>query len=385
MVDDTTVKVMLGEEAHIFERGHARSIARTWREGNGGGDLSAAKVTRQNALVVTESTDDASEGGNSGDAAFDWAAYVDFVVAREGSLTAAADKLAATRAYADDVASVERALRRLRHKGTSDGGRWGSRALATFGMPNEVLGRLAWMASYHSRFTDLPVPVAADLVRAWDRPPVNGTRAARAWLGLAHASVALRRADLDGAIAHLERTRADLVMAPAHARVEGLLVRAYVASRRAPSEVPSLLADATELLPLVADPEEQSSLRARLADHRGYAFGRANPPDYEAAEALYRALPDEGATPFVRARRASGLAHALWKGGHHEQAARLARESVCHAGDGGHVRLRAMALSLLARITRGEESAQAHARAIAISTRLDDETLRMRLSGRSIR
>ena len=319
------------------------------------------------------------------DAAFDWAAYVDFVVEREGSLTAAADRLAGARAYKDDVGSVERALRRLRHKGTGDGGRWGTRALATFGMPDEIMRRLRWMAVYHSRFTDLPVPIAADLVRAWDRPPVNGSRSARTWIALAHASIALRRADLAGALDHVGGARADLASAPATARLEALFVQAYVASRLSPSDVGDLLAEAEQLLPEVADAEEQSSLAARLADHHGYALGRASPPDHAGAEAVYRALPEADATPFVCARRASGLAHALWKQGRTDEAAALARAAVSHAGDGGHVRLRAMALSLLARIAGGDEGERAHARAVAISARLLDETLRIRLTGRSAR
>lgn len=319
------------------------------------------------------------------DAPFDWSAYVAFVISREGSLTAAAEKLAAARAYEDDVGSVERALRRLRHKGTTDGGRWGRRALAIFGMPDEVLRRLRWMGAYHSRFTDLPVPIAADLVRAWDRPPVNGSRHARAWLGLAQASVALRRADLDSAVAHVERVRGDLGLAPANARIEAWLVLAYVASRRTPEAVPALLRDASALLASVDDDEDRACLCARIIDHRGYAAARSQPADHAAAEALYAEIDERGAPPFVRARRASGLAHARWKLGRREEAIALAREAVREAGDGGHVRLRAMALSLLARISDGEESTKAHARAVAISTRLDDETLRLRLSHVGVR
>lgn len=315
------------------------------------------------------------------DGAFDWAAYVDFIVEREGSLTAAADRLAASRGYADDVGSVERALRRLRLRGTHGGGVWGSRALALFGMPTDVLGRLAWMAAYHSRFTDLPVPVAADLVRAWDRPPLDGTRAARAWLALAHASIALRRAEPAQALARLDAARADLAASKADARIEDLLVRAYVASRETPDTVAALLAEAEAQVPEVDDPDAHACLLARLTDHRGYALTKEG--NHVAAEAHYRALRDDDTIPFVATRRASGLAHALWKQGKNADAEALARRAIDHAGDGGHVRLRAMALALFARIARGEASREAHARAVAISKRLDDETLKLRLARRT--
>jgi len=323
-------------------------------------------------------SDDRRDGTDDG--AFDWEAYVDFVVDREGSLTAAAERLAAARGYSDDVASVERALRRLRRRGNRGGGLWGARALATFGVPGDVLGRLAWMAAYHSRFTDLPVPVAADLVRAWDRPPLDGTRAARAWLALAHASIALRRARLEEATARIEAAKADLAGAEADARVEALLVRAYVASRQAPEAVDALLTEAEGRMPSVGDPEAAACLRARIADHRGYASTKRG--DFAHAEALYRALPADDTIPFVAARRASGLAHALWKQGASDEAEALARRAIDHAGDGGHVRLRAMALALLARIAKGATAVEAHARAVAISKRLDDETLRLRLARR---
>jgi hypothetical protein len=56
----------------------------------------------------------------------------------------------------------------------------------------------------------------------------------------------------------------------------------------------------------------------------------------------------------------------------------FARESVLHAGDGGHLRLRAMGLSMLGRILGGDEGEAIKARALAIVTSLDDEGLRLR-------
>src|SRR6185295_2309897 len=85
-----------------------------------------------------------------------------------------------------------------------------------------------------------------------------------------------------------------------------------------------------------------------------------------------------GAPSFALCRRANGLAYARWKQGHRDEGAALAREACRHAGDGGHLRLRAMALSMLGRIVGGAEGEEAKRRAIAIAAGLDDEALRLR-------
>jgi hypothetical protein len=307
-------------------------------------------------------------------AGFVWADYVDWIVASAGSLAAAADRLAAHRGYKDDVASVERALRRLRRRGSLDGGTWGARALAVFGLPNAIEQRVRWLGQYHARFTDLPVPVCAELVRAWDRPPTTESRTGRAWLALGHASLALRGRDHAAALAQLDRARGDLAGAPPAARAEALLARAYIASAAAPTEVACLLEAAASVIAEVDDPYDRACLEARRADQRAYELNRAG--DFPAAEALYRALPEDGPA-FARARRASGLAYARWKQADLAEAARWALVAAEHAGDGGHLRARAMALGLHARIT-GDDAARQ--RGLAISRQLEDETLLVRLS-----
>jgi len=221
-----------------------------------------------------------------------------------------------------------------------------------------------WLGQYHARFTDLPVAMCADLVRAWDCPPTTESRTGRAWLALARASLALRDRTHADAIAVLERARVDLAGAPAAARIEALLMRAYVASKTGPSDVTG----AEALLAAVDDVDDRACLEARCIDHRAYELNRAG--QHAAAEALYRALPETGPY-FARARRAGGLAYARWKQGAADAAdhARLAAEL---AGDGGHARLRAMALQLVARIAG---DAAAGERAVAIARGLDDETL----------
>src|SRR5207245_7063876 len=54
-----------------------------------------------------------------------WSDYVEFLVASCGSLAAAAERLSARRGYKEDVATIERALRRLRTRGQASGGTWG--------------------------------------------------------------------------------------------------------------------------------------------------------------------------------------------------------------------------------------------------------------------
>jgi hypothetical protein len=303
---------------------------------------------------------------------FDWGTYVDWLIESTGSLAAVADKLCAGRGYKDDVGSVERALRRLRKRGTLDGGTWGARALTVFGLPGAIEQRVRWLAQYHARFADLPVSMCTELLRALDRPPITESRQGRAWLALGIASLALREARHAAAIAHLDHARNDLAGAPAAAQVEALLQRAYVASREDPNVVPPLLTRAAPLVDNVSDPDDRSCLHARLTDHRAYELNRAD--DHVAAEELYRALADVGAPSFTRARRASGLAYARWKRGEAD-AASYATAAIEHAGDGGHVRARAMALRLYARIT-GDRDAEA--RALAMAKHLEDETLLVR-------
>lgn len=305
---------------------------------------------------------------------FTWETYLQWVVETTGALSEAADRLAATRGYEDDVATVERALRRLRARGTGPGGKWGARAIRLFGLPDAVAARVRWMGAYHSRFTDLPVGVCEDLIRAWDRPPTTDARPARTWLQLARVTLALRRHDVPGAATALAEVRVGDDTSP-EARVEWALAEGYVASRRARTEVARWLAVAGEGLAAVVDPVERACLHARWIDHLAYDLNHRRPPDPAGAERLYLEIPEEG-PPFALARRANGLAYCRWQLGRVDEAVACARAAADHAGDGGHVRLRAMALGMLARIDPSQTQALERARAIA--QRLDDEILRFR-------
>ena len=114
-------------------------------------------------------------------AGFAWADLLARQVAARGSLSAVAEKLAEQRAFREDVATIERGLRRLRARGHQDGGVWGQRLLRAFGLPSDVENRVRWMGQYHTRFTDLPTSVCRELLQLWDRPPVSESPA-RAWI-----------------------------------------------------------------------------------------------------------------------------------------------------------------------------------------------------------
>lgn len=312
----------------------------------------------------------------SEEAGFTWRDYVDGLVRAEGSLTAVAEKLARDRNFADDVGSVERALRRLRERGRQTGGKWGARAISVFGLPDAVVARLRWMGSYHSQFNDLPVPVCEDLVRLWDHPPTNELRGNRCWLALARASIALRRDDAAAGAEALEQVRRESATACAEARVEALLVEAFVASRVAREQVAELLVRAGHLLAEVPEGDDRTNLHMRWIDQRVFELNRKG--DHAASEALLREVDAERLPPFAASRRANALAYLRWKQGNAVEAAELARAAARAAGDGGHVRLRAMALAMLVRI--GGASEGERERAARISERLEDATLLRRLA-----
>lgn len=297
-----------------------------------------------------------------------WGDYLEQLIAEHGTLTQVAWKLID---HGDDVANIERALRRLRTRGQRDGGTWGQRLIRTFGVPQTIVARVRWLGLYHSPFTDLPLPLCLDQLRLWDRPPLVNTRA-RVWLHLGFASTALRQRDFAAAALHLDR--ADAAAPDSEAQLEATLQRAYLVSRDDAPRVPTLLARAEQLLAEASGTrEDHACFAARLADQRAFALNRQR--DHEGALALYRALPSDDVHPFASYRRDAGLAYGLWRTGHAAEARRLAERAITHAGDGGYVRLRAMGLLMLARVA---DHRDALARAEAIAARLDDAELAIR-------
>lgn len=319
-----------------------------------------------------------------GSAGFGWADLIDSIVEQRGTLAAVALHLAEQRAFAEDVESVERGLRRLRKRGTKDGGVWGERVLRVFGLPAAVADRIRWMGQYHTRFTDLPASVCEELVHPWDRPPVSAGPA-RIWLLLARVNLCFRRrAD---AAPLLEQAALLAPRAEAAARIELALVQAYAWSRRAPEAASEALDRAEAILAAeraTLGEHDAACLFSRLIDHRAYVLNkpRQGSPDRAAALALYEQIPTDGPL-FARCRRENGLGWTRLKLGDRPAAERHARASVEAAGDAGSLRMRAMALNLLAAAApTPEAAAEAKARAMAIATRLEDEALALRFDRR---
>lgn len=321
----------------------------------------------------------ADEGGqDSGQTAgFTWGDLLAALVEEHGTLAAVAWKLI-EQAPGDDVASIERALRRLRRRGQLDGGIWGQRLLRVFGVPTSVESRVRWMGLYHSPFGDLPLPLCVDQLRLWDRPPVSTSRA-RVWLHLGHASCALRARGLDEASAQLTKASAALAGLAGHddARVELALVQAYATSQRGEPVHPALDAAQKMLATATLAPADAACFHARLLDQRAYQCNRAG--EHAAALALFEALPTIDVHPFASYRRDAGLAFGYLRAGRPDEALRLALRACEHAGDGGYTRLRAMGLLLVARIQGSPAGDGARARAHAIAGRLGDHELLARV------
>jgi hypothetical protein len=331
------------------------------------------------AAVAAESSGspalpEAAFGDRSPSEGFDWAAYVAWLVGRHGTLAAVAEALAAERGHAETQGNIERALRRLRGRGGRDGGTWGLRVLRRFGVPDDVGSRVRWMGQYHTRFTDLPRALCLELLRPWDRPPVSESPA-RAWVQLGLASVALRGRERERAHEHLRQAER---AADGLARLEWLLARSFAISRDEPGEALARVEQAEALLAVLPmEPDDRACYRARCVDHHGWHANVVR-RDHTAARALYEALPEHG-PPFARVRRDNGLGWSLLRLGDRAGAHACALRAVEAAGDGGSLRLRVMALGLLAATLEGPAAAAVRQRAAAIAERLDDEALRVRL------
>lgn len=316
-------------------------------------------------------------------AGYTWTALVDHLVTAHGSLARVAELLSESRGFRDDVASVERALRRLRTRGDQPGGVWGARLLERFGLPEEPAQRARWMGSYHSRFTDLPVEACESLLRMWDSGPVRESRS-RVWIELGLTSVALRRRALELADRHL--ARAKLLLARSHpaATVEWALTDGFVGSRlEAQGRVDAALALAGQALEKHAheiEPDELACLRARWIDQRAFDLNRTRSPENERlALALYESLADKGAPPFARCRRENGLAYGHLRRGDLALARAHAERAARAAGDAGALRLRAMSLLMIVKIAGVANALEELERARAIARSLGDHELLARV------
>ncbi|MCB9751019.1 MAG: hypothetical protein H6713_13605 [Myxococcales bacterium] len=289
----------------------------------------------------------------------------------------------------EDPQSIERGLRRLAGRGNAPGGQYGRWALRFLGVPTPLMQTARWMGQYHSRFSDLPASMCEAQLWLWDRPPICESRAAP-WIHLGLASVAMRRGREDGARARLARAL-PLVDEDEQARVEALLLAARLASAGPLGDVlpdplrelsrAELLARVEALLDALAPGPARACYEARWLDQRAYAA--LHPPGgapldearLRGARQLYAAIASGTGIAFVEFRRSHGLAYCAWRLGELERARALARAACEHAGDGGLIRFRAMALRLLARLSADDEAARLRERADRLARQIEHEDL----------
>ena len=295
-----------------------------------------------------------------------------------GGWTALADELVRrvrlAGGAAPELESAQKGLRRLARR-VGDGGQYGRWMLRHFGAPPDVAARLRWVAQYHSRFGDLPASVRRDHLRLWDRPPTSESGLV-VWVHVGFASL-YHRAQHDAlARERWEAARRAQAAEPA-ARVEVALLGARLASDAGSDLVTALLDEAETALADVPEGPDRWCYRARLVGQRAFAFTRASHDAGRFAEAAgwFEALPADTGVPFVDYRRTAGLAYHAWRMHDVARGRALARSAVAHAGDGGFVRFRAMALNLLARMSEPDEAASLRARAERLAAAIEDAHL----------
>lgn len=316
--------------------------------------------------------------------AFTWRDYVDALRDELGGWTAIAQALQerAGSALVDDPESIIKGLKRLARNGQKQGGKYGALLLRVFGLPPSIRQWGCLMGQYHSRFADLPVNLRREQLTRWDRPPVSESPAAM-WVHIGLASLAHRDRDLDEVRRRIQLASEVPRPEPA-SRIEYELLAARLASDLGDLAGEDDALSRAELVLGSAELSEDDRLcyTARLLDQRAYRASRGwrdAPHRLREALALYESIPDVQQPSFVAFRRALGLAWCRWRLGDAVEAARLARLANEHAGDGGLVRFRVMALQLLGNIEGGtEEGAQARARAVRLAELLQDADLTQR-------
>jgi hypothetical protein len=294
-------------------------------------------------------------GFGSPPVAFAWAQLVDHLAREAGGLSELSrhlqDVAPASAGLSDDPMTVERGLRRLRTRSHAEGNKYGRLLLRCYGLPGSVSAWAKEMGQYHSRSSDLPVALRADQLRLWDRPPVAESLDA-VWVHLGLAMLAHRKLDLERTKRRASLAQETLSDARPAAAVELLLLQARLASDIDTDDANRILADTRSALDRLTDPGDKACYAARWLDQRAYQANRGwrqDPWRLTAGLALYDQIPEDSPLPFVRFRRAHGRAFCLWKL-RHPGALHVARTAVTHAGDGGFIRFRIMALSLQAHI-----------------------------------
>ena len=275
---------------------------------------------------------------------------------------------------APELDATHKGLRRLAKRAQSSGGQYGRWMLRHFGVPDNTHARLRWLAQYHSRFSDMPSSVRRDQLLLWDRPPTSESSAIT-WVHVGLASVYHRRNEHEAARHRLDAAQRSAPSAPPLAQAETLLLAARLASDADDHAQARACFDAVE--PLLGEDDDSLCYRARLHGQRAFVLARARDDDQRHADAraLFEALPVDSGIPFVDYRRTAGLAFTTWRLGDTPRAIALARQALEHAGDGGYVRFRVMALNMLARMTQADEASALRQRAARLAASIEDEHL----------
>ena len=285
---------------------------------------------------------------------FTWRAFVDGLVAEQGSLAELVRVLYDVHpdALPDDPTTVERGIRRLRKKETGSGESYGRLLVRHFGLPLSIQAWARELGQYHSRLSELPTAVRRDQLRLWDRPPVSDSVQA-AWIHIAVATLAHQEGDGPAMLRRLQLAELAAPRAGVAAQLELALFRARVASDGGEdAQAEALLASVPALLEsddLRA--HDRACLHARCIDQRAYRctrHWREDPTRLQQAVALYLEIPAQGPA-FVVFRHHHGLAWCRWKQ-RDDRAVHHAMRASEAAGDGGFLHLRAQALRLHARI-----------------------------------
>ncbi len=275
---------------------------------------------------------------------------------------------------APDLDATHKGLRRLAKRGQASGGQYGRWIMRHFGVPADAHARLRWLAQYHSRFSDMPTSVRRDQLLLWDRPPTSESNAIT-WVHVGLASVFHRRNELEDTKHRLQAAQRSAPAAPPLARVETLLLAARLASDAGVYDEAQTCFDEAE--PLIGDDDDSLCYRARLSGQRAFVLTRVRDDDarHEDARALFEALPSDSGIPFVDYRRTAGIAYSTWRLGDTPRAVALARQALEHAGDGGYIRFRVMAINMLARMVGGSEANALRARSARLAASIEDEHL----------
>ncbi len=241
------------------------------------------------------------------------------------------------------------------------------RVLATFdALPRDVGERLRFMGQVPLAVRRSPAttsPARTSSSCGTDHRPARPA-AGRTWLSLARATLAFPRGnDFDAAAeGHLRDRAGGRRRRCARSRkAERLqLGQAMIEARGAPAHEPRRARSRRRA------PRRRGRWRCRLPA-RALRLSQARASArYQAGAvahgnlAAHEALRDgDDVHPFARSRRANGIAYGRYRLGDRDGALLAARRAAMFAGDAGHVRLRAMALLMIARA--GDDSAEADA------------------------